>query len=1056
MKKLLIALVGLACAAVVAAQTTSTVEGTIRDPEGKPVEGATVTITGPAFERTVTSDAAGLYRILAVPPGLYTINASREGFSAVSLTDLQVDLNRTLSLDLGLAAGSVQQTVTVTGEAPLLDRTDVGTGGVVTPRQIETLPVNGRDYLDLMQLIPGVTVNRSADEGSDTTTPVLGERAGNAVYLVDGMPNRSEFSGGPATQFNQDSIFEFEVLTDGYQAEFGHGSGGVVNVVTKSGGNDWRAAVIGFWRDDALDSSNSLEDGQDAPELERWDVAGNVGGPLVRDVAYMFASAESIDEDRQLNFTFPPATPGSVRDVENAFDNPTHDEETRLFARFDEQLGARHRLTQSLSWTEQDILDFLPLSQATSLPSTRRSFDRERKMFGLRDTSLFGDGDSPWLFDGFLQYRDDSDTDFAAHPEAGPLTAFNIFSSTTTFGVFGDLGTVNFGSSRTDSLIEQEYGALGASVSRTLRRNDLKGGIDYLRTEVDGHEYNIITNQLFATEANYNRFGPIYSGFFTATTVGGLTPDANTIRLRNDYTGLYLQDEWKVTETLVVNLGVRWDYDSEFEDDDNYSPRVGIAWSPTEKTVVRASAGLYYDRFRLGLVRDVPPFGGADLRVIQPFSYPQLFNNVTTIAPVLFGICINPVLTEAQIAASGAPCPLGPFAHYGKDRLSNLVAAGRAPVAPETVVTIDNVQELTGLTPTEYLARVTAAVPLIPGLEWFWGPFGALSHTGLPASQFPVSLDPSFETPHSEAYNLGIEQQLGRDWLLTADYHHREIEDILGVRVTNIAFAARIPGRQLEFEPGTPSTFVNGFGPWYEGEVDAATVSVTKRMRDNWAFTAYYTYMDAEDNARVAQLGDANLGSTSSPGFPSDSFIGVPGVVVDPTTGQTNANGPFVASNGNPVPQAGVFYNGPDLDRGTSSLALEHTFVVFGQVRLPLNFELAAIFRHQSGFPFSRATTGTTDIDGTLNFNTRDYDFERNSFEAPEYTTLDARAAWHFDLGGRVAGTILLEFFNLTNEQNPAAIEDVPGRPTDFGEPLQVLPGREGQFGVRFEFGGGR
>ena len=176
---------------------------------------------------------------------------------------------------------------------------------MVTPEQIEKLPVNGRDYLDLVQLVPGVTVNRAADEGADTATPVLGERAGNAIHLVDGMPNRSEFSGGPATQFNQDSIFEFEVITDGYKAEFGHGSGGVVNVVTKSGQNDWRAMAAGFWRDDSLDSSNSLEDGQDAPELDRWDLAANVGGPLIQDRVFMFASAEGIDEDRQLNFAIP-------------------------------------------------------------------------------------------------------------------------------------------------------------------------------------------------------------------------------------------------------------------------------------------------------------------------------------------------------------------------------------------------------------------------------------------------------------------------------------------------------------------------------------------------------------------------------------------------------------------------------------------------------------------------------------------------------------------------------------------------------------------------------
>jgi outer membrane receptor protein involved in Fe transport len=1054
MKKLLLALLILASTAAVTAQTTSTIEGTVRDPAGAAVADATVSIAGPTVERTVKSDQEGRYQIVAVPPGRYTLTASREGFVTVTLTELTVDLNRTLMLDVGLSAGSIQQTIEVVGEAPLLDRSSPGTGGVVTPEQIEKLPVNGRDYLDLVQLVPGVTVNRAADEGADTATPVLGERAGNAIQLVDGMPNRSEFSGGPATQFNQDSIFEFEVITDGYKAEFGHGSGGVINVVTKSGQNDWRAMAAGFWRDDSLDSSNSLEDGDDAPELDRLDLAANVGGPLVRDRVFMFASAEDIDEDRELNFSFPEATPQSVRDFENSFDQPTHDEETRLFARFDEQIGASHRLTQSVSWNDQDLADFLPLSLATDLPSTRRTFERERTMAGLRDTSMFGDGANPWVFDGYLQYRDDSDVSLPAHPEAGPLTQFNIFSSTSTFSFFGDLGTVNFGSSTTDSEIDQEYGALGSSIQRSLSEHDLKGGVEYLRTKVDGHEFRVVGNQLFATEENFNRFGPIYSGFFTLVTAGGLTEEAAQIRLRNDYSAVYVQDDWKLTDELVVNVGLRWDYDSEFEDDDNFGPRLGIAWSPTPRTVVRASAGIYFDRFRLGTVRDVPPFGGADLRIIQPLSYPQLFENVTTRIPVAFGLCIDPILTTAQIQAAGASCPFNPgLPFYGRDHLSNLVADGRAPVAPQTVVTIDNVQELTGLTPDQYLARVTATVPLLPGFEWFWGPFGALSHTGVPASEFPVTLDPSFETPHTEAYHLGIEHQLGRDWLLGLDLHHRDIEDILGTRVTNLAFVARLPGRTLTFDPPTPALSTTGFGPWYEGEVDAATVSVQKRMRDRWAFTAHYTYTDAEDNLLTAQFGDGNVAGTG-PGAPSDSFVGIPPVVVEDDTGRTNADGPFVASNGNPVPQAGVFYNGPDLDRGTSSLALEHTFVVFGQVRLPLNFELAAIFRHQSGFPFSRTVPeAALDIDGDQAFSTRDYAFERNSFEAPDYTSLDARAAWNFDLG-RIGGTILLEFFNLTNEQNPAAVETTPGRTTGFGDPLQVLPGREGQLGVRFEFGG--
>ena len=240
MKKLLLALLILASTAAVTAQTTSTIEGTVRDPGGAAVADATVTIAGPG-ERTVKSDPEGRYQILAVPPGRYTLTASREGYATVTLTDLAVDLNRTLVLDVGLSAGSIQQTIQVTAETPLLDPTFSGTGTVITPELMENLPVNRGNYLDLVQLVPGVTINRAADEGSDLVTPILGERGGNAIHLVDGMPNRNEFGGGPSSQFNQNSILEFEVITDGFKAEFGHGSGGVINVVTKSGQGDWRA-----------------------------------------------------------------------------------------------------------------------------------------------------------------------------------------------------------------------------------------------------------------------------------------------------------------------------------------------------------------------------------------------------------------------------------------------------------------------------------------------------------------------------------------------------------------------------------------------------------------------------------------------------------------------------------------------------------------------------------------------------------------------------------------------------------------------------------------------
>src|SRR5260370_29553792 len=114
----------------------------------------------------------------------------------------------------------------VSADPTLLESTTSSSGATILPQQIEQMPINGRNYLDLLQLVPGVAINRQQDPTLDGATPILGERGGNALFLIDGMPNRDEVNGGAAAQFNQDSILEFQAVTSGYNAEFGHGAGG--------------------------------------------------------------------------------------------------------------------------------------------------------------------------------------------------------------------------------------------------------------------------------------------------------------------------------------------------------------------------------------------------------------------------------------------------------------------------------------------------------------------------------------------------------------------------------------------------------------------------------------------------------------------------------------------------------------------------------------------------------------------------------------------------------------------------------------------------------------
>ena len=279
--------------------TTSTIEGTVKDPRGEVVAGAQIKASSPslATERTTTSDENGFYRITALPAGTYTLTASGTGFANSTLGSVELTVNRTLTLDVQLEVGKVQEQVNVTAETQLIDSTSSATGTTVTPRQITEYPVNGRNYLDLLQLVPGVAINRQSS--GDNANPVLGERSGNNNFFIDGQPNKDTVNGGPAAQFNQETIAEFQVLTTGFKAEFGQASGAIVNVITKSGGKAYHGVGSLFHRNNGFDGNNSLDPAKtEAPFLHRFDYSLALGGPVIKDKVFFFGSSERITENR--------------------------------------------------------------------------------------------------------------------------------------------------------------------------------------------------------------------------------------------------------------------------------------------------------------------------------------------------------------------------------------------------------------------------------------------------------------------------------------------------------------------------------------------------------------------------------------------------------------------------------------------------------------------------------------------------------------------------------------------------------------------------------------
>jgi hypothetical protein len=259
-------------------------------------------------------------------------------------------------------------------------------------------------------------------------------------------------------------------------------------------------------------------------------------------------------------------------------------------------------------------------------------------------------------------------------------------------------------------------------------------------------------------------------------------------------------------------------------------------------------------------------------------------------------------------------------------------------------------------------------------------------------------------------------------------------------------------------------------------------------MSQHFTLQANYTFAHANDDvinstlASEIQNGEG-VNFLAIAGL-SDSYVGIVPLVTDAVTGQTNAKGPFINSNLNPVPKAGTFYNGATVDKGPSDLALNHTFLAHGIWQLPWKMELSGIFRAQSGFHYGVSPFGGgSDFDGDglfngagLNFDGQGALYARNSQTAPTFVNMDMRFAKRFNLGERVKAQVLFEMFNLLNRDNAAAVNGLEptcpnppanqnplgpqncnvfqpvGQQPGIGTVQQYLPGREGQIGIRFEF----
>ncbi len=251
------------------------------------------------------TDERGHFLIPALPPGTYTVRAELQGFTPRTLEDVVLTLGRLMDVRLSLNVAGGQETVLVAGDAPVIDTQRTVVSSVISQAQIQHLPINGRNFIGFSLLAPGVATDRTPQQGASGTSGLTfaGQRARSNNITVDGLDNNDSSIGSVRATFSQEAVREFQVLTNSYSAEFGKASGGVVNIVTKSGTNTMAGNLFFFLRDDALNSKDHFErfnpakqaiDREKAPYSQKQ-YGATFGGPLKRDRTFYFLSFERLD-----------------------------------------------------------------------------------------------------------------------------------------------------------------------------------------------------------------------------------------------------------------------------------------------------------------------------------------------------------------------------------------------------------------------------------------------------------------------------------------------------------------------------------------------------------------------------------------------------------------------------------------------------------------------------------------------------------------------------------------------------------------------------------------
>ncbi|MGH9570928.1 MAG: carboxypeptidase regulatory-like domain-containing protein, partial [Candidatus Angelobacter sp.] len=351
------------------ATASANLTGTVVDQSQAVIPKAEVTITNreTGATRTATTNAAGEYRFDALAAGTYTIKTNAPGFSIAEAKNVEIMVGRTATQNFTLVPGGVSETVEVTSAAPLVDQQKTGVSTNITPQQITDLPLIGRDIADLAYLAPGVKAADSYDPTKNryAILSVNGEGGRNVNVTVNGVDNKDNTVGGPVMQLPAEAVQEFQVSTQRFSAVNGRSSGAAINVITKSGTNNFHGSAFGFFRDQALNADQKLANGDGTtssikPPYSRQWFGGSIGGPIKKDKLFAFFAMERQREHTALAES--PVAFSELQLVTNlgaqpASTIPTPFFENRINGRLDWTINDKHSAYFSVSTQANNSLN---------------------------------------------------------------------------------------------------------------------------------------------------------------------------------------------------------------------------------------------------------------------------------------------------------------------------------------------------------------------------------------------------------------------------------------------------------------------------------------------------------------------------------------------------------------------------------------------------------------------------------------------------------------------------------------------------------------------------